>query len=110
MENARYYIMLIVLLGIIGIAVFDEYITYHWRMQLFGEPLLPDTNIEACSKTYVYRHNDEILHYAEDVTQPSDWWSVFYHGDQEVARVAAEACLYLDQQQHIDKQEIRYDI
>ena len=111
MKATRYHILLgiVIWLGI-GIAVCDEYLTYHWRMQLFGEPLLPETRIEACSKTYVYSVDGKILRYAEDVTQPDDWWSVFYHGDQEVARVAAEACLYLDQQQNNVRQEMRYDI
>lgn len=110
MKITRYHILFAMLLVGIGIAVFDECLNYHWRMQLFGEPLLPETHIEACRKIYVYRYDGEILCYAEDVTQPDDWWSVFYHGDQEITRAVAEACLYLDKYRYKDEREVRYDI
>ena len=110
MKVTRLRVLLVVCLGAFGLAMLDEHYTYFWRMQLLGERLLPETSIAACRKTYIYRCAGEIVRYAEDVTQPDDWLSVFYHGDQETARVGAEACLYLDKYERGRRQEMRYDI
>ena len=110
MKVTRLRVLLVACLGAFGLAVLDEQYTYFWRMQLFGERLLPETSIAACRKTYVYRYADEIFRYAEDVTQSDDWLPVFYHGDQETARAGAAACLYLDKYERKKRQEVRYDI
>ena len=110
MKVTRLRVLLVTFVGAFGLGVLDEHYTYFWRMQLLGARLFPETSIAACRKTYVYRYADEIVRYAEDVTQADDWLPVFYHGDQKTARVGAAACLYLDKHEREKRQEVRYDI
>ena len=110
MKVTRLRVLLVACLGAFGLGVLDEHYSYFWRMQLFGERLLPETSIAACRKIYVYRYAGKIVRYAEDVRQPDDWLPVFYHDDQETACVGAEVCLYLDKYEREKRQEVRHDI